>query len=172
MGVYASPLFWKLALGTTLFQAMNMSVQGLWAGPWLVDVAGLERQAVAFHLLALGIAAMCGFLFWGAVASRLARRGVAPMSVLIGASAIYLCIQLFLVFGAGDLALPIWNEGAHGAPGDKLALAAGRIPAGVDRYRILAGDPTREAHECAHIGVNCKHGMSRAIKETAAGLEQ
>jgi predicted MFS family arabinose efflux permease len=108
IGVYASPVFWKLALGTTLFQAINMSVQGLWAGPWLVDVAGLERQAVAFHLLALGVATMCGFLFWGALAARLARRGIAPMSVLIGASAIYLCVQLLLVLGASDLALLIW----------------------------------------------------------------
>ncbi len=108
IGVYASPVFWKLALGTTLFQAVNMSVQGLWAGPWLIDVAALERRAVAFHLLALGIASMCGFLFWGALAARLARRGVAPMSVLIGASAIYLALQLPLVFGGSDLALPIW----------------------------------------------------------------
>ena len=108
IGVYASPLFWNLALGTTLFQAINMAVQGLWAGPWLVDVAGLDRPAVAFHLLALGIAAMCGFLFWGALAARLARRGIAPMSVLIGASAIYLSLQLLLVFGASDLALLIW----------------------------------------------------------------
>ena len=108
IGVYASPIFWKLALGTTLFQGINMAVQGLWAGPWLVDVAGLGRQAVAFHLLALGIAAMCGFLFWGALAARLARRGIAPLSVLIWASAIYLSVQLLIVVGASDLALPIW----------------------------------------------------------------
>jgi len=108
IGVYASPVFWKLALGTTLFQAINMSVQGLWAGPWLVDVAGLDRQAVAFHLLALGVATMCGFLFWGALAARLARNGIQPFSILIFASAIYLMVQLLLVFGASDLALWIW----------------------------------------------------------------
>jgi predicted MFS family arabinose efflux permease len=108
VGVYASPVFWRLALGTTLFQGINMSVQGLWAGPWLADVAGFGRQAVAFHLLVLGVAAMCGFLFWGALAARLARRGTAPMSVLIAASAIYLLIQLLFVFGSGDLALPMW----------------------------------------------------------------
>lgn len=108
IGVYMSPVFWRLALGTTLFQGINMAVQGLWAGPWLVDVAGLGRQAVAFHLLALGVATMCGFLFWGALAARLARRGISPMSVLIGASAIYLSVQLVIVFGASDLALPIW----------------------------------------------------------------
>ena len=108
IGVFVSPLFWKIALGTTLFQSFNMAVQGLWAGPWLVDVAGLGRQAVAFHLLALGIATMCGFLFWGQLAARLARRGIAPMTVLIVASAFYMVVQLLLVAGASDLALLIW----------------------------------------------------------------
>ncbi|UCH49907.1 MAG: MFS transporter [Betaproteobacteria bacterium] len=108
VGVFVSPLFWKIALGTTLFQSFNMAVQGLWAGPWLVDVAGLGRQAVAFHLLALGVATMCGFLFWGQLAARLARRGIAPMTVLIFASAFYMAVQLLLVAGASDLALLIW----------------------------------------------------------------
>ena len=107
-GVFLSPLFWRIALGTTLFQSFNMSVQGLWAGPWLVDVAGLGRQSVAFHLLALGISTMIGFLFWGLLAARLVRRGIAPMTVLIAASAMYMGVQLLLVFGASDLALFIW----------------------------------------------------------------
>ena len=86
----------------------SSSGRSLWAGPWLVDVAGLGRQAVAFHLLALGIATMCGFLFWGQLAARLARRGIAPMTVLIFASAFYMAVQLLLVAGAADLALLIW----------------------------------------------------------------
>lgn len=108
IGVFVSPVFWKIALGTTLFQSFNMAVQGLWAGPWLVDVAGLGRQAVAFHLLALGIATMCGFLFWGQLAARLTRRGIKPMTVLIVASAFYMAVQLLLVAGASNLALLIW----------------------------------------------------------------
>ncbi len=122
-GVFASPMFWKVALGTTLFQSFNMAVQGLWAGPWLVDVAGLGRQAVALHLLALGIATMFGFLFWGALAARLARRGIAPITVLIVASGFYMAVQLLLVFGASDLALLIWiGWGIFGTSGS-LAFA-------------------------------------------------
>ncbi len=107
-GVFISPVFWKIALGTTLFQSFHMAVQGLWAGPWLVDVAGLGRQAVAFHLLALGVATMTGFLFWGALAARLARRGIAPITVLIFASAAFIAVQLLLVFGASSFPLWIW----------------------------------------------------------------
>jgi hypothetical protein len=51
---------------------------------------------------------MCGFLFWGQLAARLARRGIAPMTVLIFASAFYMAVQLLLVAGAADLALLIW----------------------------------------------------------------
>ena len=137
-GVFVSPVFWKIALGTTLFQSFNMAVQGLWAGPWLVDVAGLGRQAVAAHLLAtsqggsgvmmahllaLGVATMFGFLFWGALAARLARRGIAPITVLIVASGFYMAVQLLLVFGASDLALLIWiGWGIFGTSGS-LAFA-------------------------------------------------
>ncbi len=140
IGVYASPVFWKLALGTTLFQAINMSVQGLWAGPWLVDVAGLGRQAVAFHLLALGIATMCGFLFWGALAARLAPRGIAPMSLLIGASAMYLSLQLLLVFGVSRLALPIWiGWGFFGTSGSlAFAILSQKFPVSLTGRSITA----------------------------------
>jgi predicted MFS family arabinose efflux permease len=129
--VFVSPLFWRIALGTTLFQSFNMSVQGLWAGPWLVDVAGLGRQAVAFHLLALGIATMCGFLFWGLLAARLVRRGIEPMTVLIVSCAIYMGVQLLLVFGASGLALPIWiGWGFFGTSGSlAFAILSQQFPA-------------------------------------------
>ncbi|HUU73801.1 MAG TPA: MFS transporter [Burkholderiales bacterium] len=129
--VFMSPLFWRIALGTTLFQSFNMSVQGLWAGPWLVDVAGLERQAVAFHLLMLGVATMCGFLFWGSLAARLGRRGIEPMTVLIVASAMYLAVQMLLVFGASSLAMPIWiGWGFFGTSGSlAFAILSQQFPA-------------------------------------------
>ena len=130
IGVFASSAFWRLALGTTLMQAFNMSVQGLWAGPWLAHVAGLERDAVALHLLALGIATMCGFLLWGALAERLARRGVSPMSVLIVASACFLVVQALLVFGVSRAPMSIWVAwGLFGTSGSlSFAILSQRFP--------------------------------------------
>jgi predicted MFS family arabinose efflux permease len=129
--IFVSPMFWRIALGTTLFQSFNMSVQGLWAGPWLVDVAGLGRQAVAFHLLALGVSTMIGFLFWGLLAARLLRSGIAPMTVLICASAMYLGVQLLLVLGVSGLALPIWiGWGFFGTSGSlAFAILSQQFPA-------------------------------------------
>ncbi|MEL0130534.1 MAG: MFS transporter [Betaproteobacteria bacterium] len=108
MEIYRAPVFWRIALGTTLFQAFNMSVQGLWAGPWLSDVAGLERASVALHLLALGVATMLGFLFWGTFATHMSRRGVEPMVVLIWATVAYMFLQLLLVFSLVQFSWVIW----------------------------------------------------------------
>ena len=48
----------------------------LWAGPWLRDVAGFGRDAVALHLLLMAVATTAGFLFWGNFATWSARRGI------------------------------------------------------------------------------------------------
>jgi predicted neutral ceramidase superfamily lipid hydrolase len=66
---------------------------------------------------------MCGFLFWGVLAARLSRRGIAPLSVLIVASALFMGVQCLLVLGVSDLAFPIWiGWGLFGTSGS-LAFA-------------------------------------------------
>jgi sugar phosphate permease len=119
--VFRSATFWRIALASTLFQALNMAIQGLWAGPWLADVARLDRSEIAKHLLALGGATMCGFLFWGACAARLARRGVAPFTVFVAATGVFLAVQLPLVLGATTSPLLLW--GAFGFFGTSGSLA-------------------------------------------------
>lgn len=107
-GVFGSAIFWKIAAASTLFQALNMAVQGLWAAPWLADVARLGRADVAMNLLALGAATMCGFLFWGAAAARLARRGISPMTVFVFATGVFLCVQSLLVIGVSAGPMLLW----------------------------------------------------------------
>lgn len=53
-----------------------MAIQGLWAGPWLRDVAGLDASAVARSLLAMAAGMAAGYLAWGAVSDFLGRRGI------------------------------------------------------------------------------------------------
>jgi MFS family permease len=107
--IYGSTTFWRIAAASTLFQALNMAIQGLWAAPWLADVALLDRAGVAMNLLALGAATMCGFLFWGAAAARLARVGVAPMSVFVFATGVFLGVQSLLVIGVTASPLLLWT---------------------------------------------------------------
>ena len=106
--VFGSTVFWRLAAASPLFQATNMALQGLWAGPWLADVAGLDRPAVAVSLLALAAATTAGFLFWGVAASWLARRGVTPLALFKFGTAVFLGVQLLLAFGMTAGAPALW----------------------------------------------------------------
>jgi MFS family permease len=49
--VIKHPLFWAVAPITCFSNAIGLSVQGLWAGPWLVDVAGMAPKAIGGYLL-------------------------------------------------------------------------------------------------------------------------
>ncbi|HYN28146.1 MAG TPA: MFS transporter, partial [Burkholderiales bacterium] len=106
--VFGSTVFWRVAAASPLFQATNMALQGLWAGPWLADVAGLDRAEVAVSLLALAAATTAGFLFWGVAASRLACRGVTPLALFKFGTAVFLGVQLLLTFGITSGAPALW----------------------------------------------------------------
>ena len=106
--VFGSTVFWRVAAASPVFQATNMALQGLWAGLWLADVAGLHRAEVAVTLLALAAATTAGFLFWGVAASRLARRGVTPLALFKFGTAVFLGVQLLLAFGITSGAPLLW----------------------------------------------------------------
>ncbi|GGX98517.1 membrane protein [Litchfieldella qijiaojingensis] len=79
--ILRSSVFWRFAPAAMVFPGATMAVQGLWAGPWLRDVAGLDRNEVAHHLLLLALATTVGFVAWGALAERMARLGIGSMKV-------------------------------------------------------------------------------------------
>ena len=106
--VFLERRFWQIALAASTLQSTNMAVQGLWAGPWLRDVAGLTRDAVAFHLLVMAVATTIGFLFWGNFATRLNRRGVPLSTVYIAGTGVFLAFQLLVTLGLTRGALLLW----------------------------------------------------------------
>lgn len=79
--IFVSAAFWRIALPLVLGQATYIALQGLWLGPWLYDVAGLERPAVANYLLVTAVAYMLGSVFFGVSSDRLARAGVSRVAV-------------------------------------------------------------------------------------------
>lgn len=103
--VLSDRFFWRLAPLTMLTQGTYLAFQGLWAGPWLRDVAGLERGEVAAGLFLLAIAVVTGFALSGTVAERLGRRGVAPLTVAVAGMSVFLLVELLLVILPGELAL-------------------------------------------------------------------
>ena len=95
--VLASGTFWRIAPWTTLSQATFLSIHGLWAGPWLRDVAGLDRPAVARALLLVAAAMLVGYIVLGTLAEHLSRRGIAPMTIAAVGMGLFMVMLLLLV---------------------------------------------------------------------------
>jgi len=102
--IFTSSLFWRIAPLTVMSQASFLSIQGLWSGPWLRDVAGLEREAVANHLFLVAAAMVAGFIFMGWVAERLSRLGIRPMTVAVTGMILFMATQAAIV---ADWAVPV-----------------------------------------------------------------
>jgi len=100
--------FWPFALCSTAMQSTQMAMQGLWAGPWLRDVAGFDRQGVALNLLLMALATTTGFLFWANFATWAARRGMAPVKVFVSGTGAFLLFQLLVTTGGRDTAVASW----------------------------------------------------------------
>ncbi len=98
--IFRDHFFWRVAPLTVASQATFLSIQGLWAGPWLRDVAGFERPLVAETLLLTALAMVAGFFLFGFVAERLGRYGVPLMTVATTGIICFMLVQLLLI-GAG-----------------------------------------------------------------------
>ncbi|MCG8684246.1 MAG: MFS transporter, partial [Desulfobacterales bacterium] len=98
--VFKSPVFWRIAPLTTLSQAGYISIQGLWAGPWLRDVAGFSREGVAQVLSWSAMAMIAGFICLGFLAEKLSDKGIPVRITSVAGMAIFTCIQALIVFGS------------------------------------------------------------------------
>ena len=106
--VFTSLAFWRIAPLTTLSQATFLSIQGLWVGPWLKDVAGLDRMAVANTLLWGAVAMIVGFLSLGTLAARLSRLGISVASTSVIGMSLFMVAQLLVIDGRMAAAMPVW----------------------------------------------------------------
>lgn len=106
--VFTSLTFWRTAPLTTMSQASFLSIQGLWAGPWLKDVAGLERSAVADVLLWVAVAMIAGFIGLGALAGRLNRSGIGVLSTAVTGMSLFMTVQLLLLIAPAAWTQWLW----------------------------------------------------------------
>lgn len=106
--VFTSRVFWRTAPLTTMSQATFHAVQGLWAGPWLTHVAGLERSEVAHVLLWVAVSMVAGFIALGTLAERAARHGVSVRTTAVTGMAIFMVVQLLLMLGPVRWMFPLW----------------------------------------------------------------
>jgi MFS family permease len=97
--IYRDPRFWRIAPLAALGVGTAFSLQGLWAAPWLTDVAGLDRSAVVAHLTLMAAVLSASALLLGALAERLRRFGIPTELFLAGTVALSMAAQLALLLG-------------------------------------------------------------------------
>ena len=97
--IFASVPFWRIAMPLVVCHAGYQALQGLWLAPWLYDMAGLGRGAVAQLLLVTALAYTFGSVFFGVSSDRLARAGISRMTVYkLGLA---LSLAMFALLAAG-----------------------------------------------------------------------
>ena len=107
--VFSDRFFWRVAPLSMFSQASFISIQSLWAGPWLRDVAGLPAAEAADILLLVAGAMMAGFLGMGFLAERLGRLGVRPSTVSAAGMSLFLLTQGgILLTPDQDWLIPLW----------------------------------------------------------------
>ena len=118
--IFADRFFWRLAPAAFLTMATSLAIQGLWAGPWLRDVAGLAQPAVADALFGMTAAMTVGFVFWGTLADRLERAGVALTATFGAGILLFVVVLLAITF---QVATSLWPWLAFGLISNVAALA-------------------------------------------------
>ena len=100
--------FWRIAPWATLSQGTFLAVHGLWAGPWLRDVAGYDRSTAAGTLLLLAVAMVFGFIVLGTAAERLSLRGISTMAVGAMGMGAFMAVMVVIMSGPKSGATLIW----------------------------------------------------------------
>jgi MFS family permease len=131
--IYGDRLFWRLSPMLATVAGSNLAFGGLWAGPWLKDVAGLSPDGIALNLLFFTTLITAGFAVSGTIAGWLLSRGVTFMQMIGFGFLVSLLAQtpLLLPTGAGRWVV----MGAIGSFSGLAALAYpvlnGHFPAGM-----------------------------------------
>src|SRR5262245_8209523 len=105
--VFRSPFFWRFGPAVAMLSVLNFTYLGLWAGPWLRDVAGYDGQARANTLLLYTLGLMAGAVSIGAASSRAHSRGHAAAMVPLACSAGQLAAQIGLALQPAGAAVPV-----------------------------------------------------------------
>jgi MFS family permease len=99
LAIYRDPRFRRIAPLAAMGVGTAFSLQGLWAAPWLSDVAGLERAQVVEHLTLMAAVLAASALLLGALAERVRRFGVPTERFLAGTLSLSMAAQLALLLG-------------------------------------------------------------------------
>ncbi|MCP3874910.1 MAG: MFS transporter [Desulfobacteraceae bacterium] len=94
--VFTSKKFWIIAPLTTMSQAGYLSLQGLWAGPWLRDIEAMQRPQIALVLSFSAIAMILGYICLGFTAEKLAQKGISIFFTAVTGMSVFIGFQFLI----------------------------------------------------------------------------
>jgi predicted MFS family arabinose efflux permease len=156
--VYADRRFWTLAPLSATCVGSAWALQGLWAGPWLIDVEGLDRPSLINHLFIMAVALSLGGLWLGIVADRMRRQGRGPEGLLAITAGMSIVAQIALVLRLPLPAIVPWS--AVAVVGAATVLS----------YAILADTFPKEVAGRANAALNAFHLGWAFIVQYGIGL--
>jgi len=107
LSILRSGSFWRYAPAVSMLAALNFAYLGLWAGPWLRDVAGYEGVARANTLLLYALGMMAGVVVAGVATSRAQASGYPGMRIVLACNAALVLAQIALALRPAGAAVPV-----------------------------------------------------------------
>jgi predicted MFS family arabinose efflux permease len=106
--IWRHPYFRQMApIGFVNYGGM-IAVQTLWAGPWMVKVAGYTPAQAAGGLFGINLSMLCTFWLWGVLNPRLVRQGWRPERLIAwGLPLSFGVLGAIVLLGAGA-GWPLW----------------------------------------------------------------
>jgi len=80
--VWRNAYFWRMAPVGFFCYAGMLSIQTLWAGPWMTVVGGYTPLAAATGLFAINLCMLITFWVWGLITPRLSKRGISANQLI------------------------------------------------------------------------------------------
>ena len=106
--IWRHPYFRQmLPIGIVNYGGM-IAVQTLWAGPWMVTVAGYTPQQAAGGLFAINLSMLCAFWLWGMASPQLVRHGVLPERLIAFGLPLSFVVLGAIVGLGGNAGWPLW----------------------------------------------------------------
>jgi MFS family permease len=94
--IFSDPYFWRLTPLMFTCSAAYMAIQGLWAGPWLLEVDEFSQADTATHLTIMAVGMTVGVMGSGLFAAGLQRMGYS-MAGVCGYAAFFSIIPMLLL---------------------------------------------------------------------------
>lgn len=101
--------FWRIAPLSATCVGSAWSLQALWAAPWLIDVEGLNREAMVAQLFVMAIGICVGALLLGTIADRLRSQGVGSEALLAVVASVFVLAEIALILRLPLPTMLLWS---------------------------------------------------------------